>query len=79
MKLIVLDRLTKGDLNMQCIYLNKNGQTQECLTGVANYGTTENDRQKYCETNNFLQCPRLIATLKAKEADGTITTSIQKK
>jgi hypothetical protein len=48
------------------------------MTGVAYYETSEDDRQNYCESNNFLQCPRLIATLRAKEADGTITT-VQKK
>jgi hypothetical protein len=44
------------------------------MTGVTNYETSEDDRQNYCESNNFLQCPRLIATLRAKEADGVITT-----
>jgi hypothetical protein len=63
---------------MQCIYLQKNDQKQECVTGVINYEITEDDRQKYCEKEIFLQCPRLIATLRVKEADGTINT-VQKK
>lgn len=63
---------------MQCIYLHKSEQMQECMTGVAYYETTEDDRQNYCESNNFLQCPRLMATLRAKEADGTITTILKK-
>jgi hypothetical protein len=57
---------------MQCIYLHEKDQTQECVTGVTNYKTNEDDRQNYCKSNNFLQCPRLIATLRAKEADGTL-------
>jgi len=53
--------------NMQCIYLHKSDQAQECITGIAHYETTEDDIQTYCESNNFLQCPRLIATLRAKK------------
>lgn len=61
---------------MQCIYLFEKDQTQECVTGIQNYVTTEDDRQNYCKSNNFLQCPRLIATLRVKEADGIL--NIQK-
>jgi len=42
------------------------------MTGVGFYGTTEDDRQNYCENNNFLQCPRVIATIEAKKADGKL-------
>ena len=57
---------------MQCIYLSKSDKAQECMTGVGFYGTTEDDRQNYCENNNFLQCPRIIATIKTKKADGML-------
>ena len=71
-KLSFPNKLIKGDINLQCIYLHKSDKAQECTTGVAYYDTTEDDRQNYCQSNDFLQCPRFIATLRAKEADGML-------
>jgi hypothetical protein len=64
-------------MNMQCIYLLKSDQAQEGITGVVHYTTTEDDLHNYCESNNFLQCPRLMATIKAKKVNG-MATAIEK-
>jgi hypothetical protein len=58
---------------MQCIYLLKSNQTQECIIGMVHYKATENDIKNYCESNNFLQCPRLISTMEIKKINEIIT------
>ena len=50
---------------MRCNYLgpierNVANQENNCQAGPSLYETTESDRTKYCETENFIGCPRLI-------------------
>jgi hypothetical protein len=51
---------------MQCLYLvqsNLREPASTCNIVHNSYSTTEVDREKYCTTEHFYQCPRFTATI----------------
>jgi hypothetical protein len=63
---------------MQCNYLGVLSigiDPNKCIAGPGFYGTTEEDRSKYCIGEKFSDCPRFIACIKIMKAEGGIKSS----
>lgn len=56
---------------MQCNYLGVLSvgiDPNKCIAGPGYYNTTEEDREKYCNGENFSKCPRFVTCLKIMNA-----------
>ncbi len=64
---------------MQCNYLGVVSVSKDptkCIAGPGYYSTTEEDRLKYCNGDNFFKCPRFLASLKIMNANGGVTSDL---